>query len=99
MKGRVAVGGALLVPLLIAGLSRRSDPLREFPDVVLWAWEARQDLRFVSPDRAGIAFLARTLWLRDGAVVSRPRLQPLLHHPDARLMAVVRMEASASPLP
>jgi hypothetical protein len=58
-----------------------------------------QDLRFVPPDRAGIAFLARTVWLRGGGAHSRPRLQPLRYSPEAALMAVVRFESRESGLP
>ena len=63
----------------------RRDPLSVFPRVMLWAWERPEDLRFVKPDAAGIAFLARTLWLDGNNVSARPRLQPLRFAPGTPL--------------
>jgi hypothetical protein len=77
------------------------DPLAGLPRVVLWAWERPENLGFVDPREVGVAFLARTLTLRDGRVVSRPRLQPLTVPPATRLVAVVRIETAgggATPL-
>src|SRR6266545_419310 len=51
--------------------------LNQIPQVVLWAWERPTDLRFIDPKEVGVAFLARTIRLRSGEVVVRPRLQPL----------------------
>jgi hypothetical protein len=89
---------ALLVPLLIARLAS-SDPLPDLPRVMLWAWESPQDLRFVQPGKAGIAFLARTVWLVPDQPISRPRLQPLRFNPGTDLVAVVRMESQGHGLP
>jgi len=76
--------------------------LPNFPRLILWAWERPEDLRFLNqPDedqpgknrqQTGVAFLARTLYLRAGDVVVRPRFQPLRVSPDTPLMAVVRIE-------
>ncbi len=60
---------------------------------MLWAWERPEDLRFVAPEQAGVAFLARTVELSGSEVLDRPRLQPLRFHPGATLMAVVRIES------
>jgi len=75
------------------------DPLRGFPNIILWAWESRQDLRFLKADSAGIAFLARTVWVDGDRVQSRPRLQPLRFKPGTVLMAVVRVESAGHGLP
>jgi Protein of unknown function (DUF3142) len=69
------------------------------PRLMLWAWENPQDLRFVRPGSAGIAFLARTVWLTSENVSSRPRLQPLRFQPGTDLMAVVRLESAGRGLP
>jgi hypothetical protein len=83
--------GAVLRP-------RTADPLPGFPRVFVWAWERPENLESLGPRAAGVAFLARTVFLRDGAVFVKPRLQPLRYHPEAVLMAVVRVE-SAGHLP
>jgi len=75
------------------------DPLPGFPRVVLWAWERPEDLRFMTPGQAGIAFLAKTIWVDGNRVWARPRLQPLRFTPGTALMAVVRIESQGSALP
>lgn len=80
-------------------------PSREemhLPRVMLWAWERPEDLRFLSPHTAGVAFLAGTIDISsiqpetvkasNASVVLHPRLQPLLVPPGTALMAVVRIE-------
>ena len=42
---------------------RPDDPLPGFPKVLLWAWQRPEDLRFLDPQRAGVAFLAATITL------------------------------------
>lgn len=61
------------------------------PRLMLWTWETPEDLRALSPSRAGVAFLAREVFLGK-EVTLRPRLQPLLVAPNTWLMAVVRLE-------
>jgi hypothetical protein len=82
----------------------RSTLDKELPNVVFWAWERREDLRFVDPARAGVAFLAKTIYLEpargiptstSASFVVRPRLQPLRVAPSTPLMAVVRIENPA----
>jgi len=92
--------------LIIAGIlaivflwPRPADPLPGFPHVFLWAWERPENLEFLDPHAAGVAFLARTVCLRGGSVSVRPRLQPLRYPPGAVLMAVVRVEPQDSNLP
>lgn len=72
----------------------------DLPHVMLWAWATRQDLRFLNPRAAGVAFLAGTIEigpdgseLNDrGTAVMHPRLQPLSIPPGTALMAVIRVE-------
>jgi hypothetical protein len=101
------LGGAVFcmsrpVGNLHAGVGSSPDGLPNFPRLILWAWERPEDLRFLNqPDedrpgenrqQTGVAFLARTLYLRGGEVVVRPRFQPLRVSPGTALMAVVRIE-------
>lgn len=85
----------LIVTALVASAYRwpEHDPLPEFPRVMLWAWERPEKLDFINPREAGVAFLARTVYLRGGMVTVRPRLQPLVVAPGTALMAVVRIES------
>lgn len=89
----------------LAGLSaalcscRPADPLPGFPRIILWAWERPEDLSFLNPKNAGVAFLARTVTVADGRLHAIPRLQPLRVPPTTYLIAVVRIEAGLPPLP
>lgn len=64
------------------------------PSRMLWAWERPEDLRFLDPAKAGVAYLAATIYLeRDGVVRPEPRRQPLLLPDGVYLVSVVRIEA------
>lgn len=78
---------------LASACAHRPDPLPGFPRVFVWAWERREDLRWLDPRAAGVAFLARTVCLRGDGVGVRPRMQPLRAPPGTVLMAVVRVES------
>ena len=90
--------GWLLGLVLLTACAPARDPLPGFPRLVLWAWERPERMEFVDPTVAAVAYLARTVQWRDGAVELRPRLQPLRVRPGVRLMAVVRLQGSG-PLP
>src|SRR5882724_7090239 len=62
------------------------------PRLMLWAWERPTDLRFINPNEAGVAFLARTVRLRAGEVTVRPRFQSLELPEGAAVVAVARVE-------
>lgn len=79
---------------LAAAPGRAASP----PRLMLWAWERPEDLRFLRPGEAGVAFLAGTLDLRGDATSLRPRLQPLRVNPGTPLIAVVRIETRAATL-
>jgi len=87
---------ALLVMTASAGTApsrfMQTNTWRTFPRVTLWAWESRQDLRNVSTEKYVIAYLDRTVFITD-QIETVPRRQPLLVPQDARVMAVVRIEA------
>jgi Protein of unknown function (DUF3142) len=99
MRRLPVLGCLAVVPIVLLRLSSPSDPIPLFPRLMLWAWENPQDLRFVKPGSAGIAFLERTVWLNEKSVRSRPRLQPLRFTPGVELMAVVRLESAGHSLP
>lgn len=69
------------------------DRMASFPRVILWAWERPEDLTFIDPQKVGVAFLAKTITLREKEVIVRPRVQPLSAPQNVRLMAVVRIES------
>jgi hypothetical protein len=76
-----------------AGGGPAANRTADFPEIILWAWERPEHLDFINPREVGVAYLARTLFLRGDSVVARPRLQPLSLPPDAFRMAVVRVES------
>jgi hypothetical protein len=96
VKTLAVIAGIVAIAIL---WPRPADPLPGFPHVFLWAWEVPENLQFLDPHAAGVAFLARTVCLRDGSVSVRPRLQPLRYAPGTVLMAVVRVEPSDANLP
>ena len=75
------------------GLPAPNSRLAGFPQIVLWAWERPEDLSFIDPRVVGIAFLAKTLYLRGEEVAVRPRLQPVQVPTRTALMAVTRIES------
>jgi hypothetical protein len=82
----------LLPILLVIFSARNSTTVESFPPVVVWAWERAENLTFLDPQKTGVAFLAKTITLRDGKTVVKPRLQPLQLARDTKLIAVVRVE-------
>jgi hypothetical protein len=74
-----------------------SSRVSQLPTTILWAWERPERLDFIDPEKVGVAFLAKTIYLRGDRVISRPRFQPLTLPPGARLVAVARIESETSP--
>jgi hypothetical protein len=64
----------------------------EMPPKILWAWERKEDLRFLDAEKFGVAFLAQTLVLQNDEVVFRPRRQPLELPDNIYVIAVTRIE-------
>ena len=62
------------------------------PRLMLWAWERPTDLRSLDPD-VGVAFLAQTVTVRNGAVDVVPRRNALRVSPHTALVAVTRIES------
>jgi len=89
----------ILLPLLLATFSApTSTTVESLPPVILWAWERPENLTFLDPQKTGVAFLAKTITLRDGKTVVKPRLQPLQLARDTKLIAVVRIETDRASL-
>ncbi len=65
------------------------------PATVLWAWEEPEDLTTIDPTNTGVAYLAESLTLSDRVTI-RPRYQPLSVAPGTSVMAVVRIQPTAS---
>ncbi|HEV2708071.1 MAG TPA: DUF3142 domain-containing protein [Pyrinomonadaceae bacterium] len=80
-----------LSPSFDAGVTARGR-MADFPSVFLWAWERPEKFDFIDTRQTGVAYLARTLYLRGERVVVRPRLQPLEVPAGTRLVAVARIE-------
>ncbi len=89
----------LLTLTFLAALSGTSVPhsrVLNTPRVILWAWERPEDLRFIVPDRVGVAFLAGSIYLGQQPVM-HPRRQPLRVSANSPLIAVVRLENTLTP--
>jgi hypothetical protein len=71
----------------------RGNRMNSLPKLFLWAWERPEELSSIDPKKVGVAYLARTLYLRGGEVALRPRLQPLKVPAGTALIAVVRIES------
>ena len=90
--------GAIVYCLLFLITGCMRDPLPAFPRVMLWAWESAQQLDFINPREAGVAFLAETVLITGGHMAVRPRLQPLRVPNGTALIAVVRLETQGAEL-
>ncbi|HUO63015.1 MAG TPA: hypothetical protein VMT97_04895, partial [Terriglobales bacterium] len=62
---------------------------------MLWAWERREDLSFIDPSKAGVAYLAGTIGLWGDEARWLPRMQPLDVPPGTAVIGVVRVEWSS----
>jgi hypothetical protein len=70
-----------------------SSRISKLPSTILWAWERPEKLDFIDPQKIGVAFLAKTIYLRGDRAVSRPRLQPLALPTGIAAIAVARIES------
>jgi hypothetical protein len=105
----VALAGASLLLLAAFRFEAKRDVIvnraasatrfASLPATVLWAWERPEKLDYVNPQKVGVAFLAKTIYLRADGVVSRPRLQPLAVPGAAAVIAVARIESEPDSSP
>lgn len=79
-----------IVIVLLAGACRE-----HVRSVIPWAWERREDLRFVPGE---VAYLARTIILSGDTIEVRPRMQPLRVSPGTRVTPVIRIETHRATL-
>lgn len=96
---RNAAGGAILLALLLllalAGdrlLVARATGRVDLPQLMLWAWDRDDDLRFLDTRDTGVAYLAATLTLRGEVVDLAPRHNPLALPAGVSRAAVVHVE-------
>jgi hypothetical protein len=73
-------------------ISLHTDRMANLPRVVLWAWERREDLRFIDSRRVAIAYLDRTIELSGDKVIVHPRFAPLTAPAPTILIPVARIE-------
>lgn len=66
--------------------------LSKLPSKILWAWERPETLDYIDQQKVGVAFLAKTVYLRGDQAVSLPRLQPLALPKGVPVIAVARVE-------
>jgi len=88
-----------------AGRVAVNPQMAALPGLFFWAWERPEDLQFLASKNAGVAFLAKTIYVpapaedprRDagGYLIIHPRLQPLRVASATPLIAVVRIETRA----
>ncbi len=70
----------------------QADRMSRIPRTVLWAWERREDLRFIDPHQIAVAYLDRSLELSGDTVGIRPRFEPLTVPRGTVLIPVARIE-------
>jgi hypothetical protein len=92
----------LFFVLIVGGLywlstqSRHPNKMSDLPQFFVWAWERPEDLRFIDPNKCGVAYFAQIITLRGDKVVRVPRMQPLQVSPQTALIAVTRIETDQS---
>jgi hypothetical protein len=70
-----------------------SSRISRLPPTILWAWERPEQLNFIDPQKVGVAFLAKTIYLSSDRISVRPRLQPLSMPEGTAVIAVARIES------
>jgi hypothetical protein len=89
--------GLVLMAMTIIGLLLASDTrprMAARPRIWLWAWERYDDLRFLDPHAAGVAYLAATVRVDSAGMTWSGRAQSLRLASGTRLLPVVRIESS-----
>lgn len=69
------------------------------PAVIIWAWERPENLSFIDRQETGVAYLAKTVFLRGPQVIAKPRLQPLSIPVGTSVIPVARIEADGENKP
>jgi hypothetical protein len=71
----------------------------DYPKIILWAWERKEDLRFINNKNIEIAYLALTIRISHNALVLRRRNNILLKDEKVNSFPVIRIEAANNSLP
>ncbi|MGA9995708.1 MAG: DUF3142 domain-containing protein [Pyrinomonadaceae bacterium] len=102
----ISLGAALALftnKKILARFSTRnpvsSERMARFPKIILWAWERPENLNYIDTREIGVAFLAKTLYLRGEQTLVRPRLQPLRVPQGTTIIAVARIEVERDAAP
>jgi hypothetical protein len=110
---KLRLGAGLLVAFLagcvcLLGMFSLSPPATgqadsmALPRTIFWAWERPEDLRFLVPAKQGVAFLARTIELRQlnaaDAIESKPASARDFWFPDPSASLGVRVKPRLQPL-
>lgn len=69
------------------------------PALIVWAWERPEDLSFINPEKIGVAYLAKTVFLRGPGLLTKPRLQPLSIPSGTTVIPVARIEIDSEKPP
>src|SRR5262249_11187943 len=77
----------------------RANPRIDLPQLILWAWDRDDDLRFLDKSDTGVAFLAATLTLRGNGVVLTPRHNRLALPDGIKRVAVIHVESDRAAPP
>src|SRR5271170_3393622 len=87
----------LAIMMIGCSCENRSRAGFELPSIMLWAWQRSENLSFIDTQTTGVAYLAGTARiLPNGFPEFEPRLQPLRLQPGTPVLAVVRIESTAS---
>ncbi len=84
--------------LLLTGSALAQSATGVPPSRMLWSWFADDDLRFLKPRQAGVAYRALSLTFRGATdVIPHPRKSRLLTPPGLYEMGVVRFDLAGAP--
>ena len=85
-----------VAPLFAVSGSARNSRKHPPPELMLWSWFARDDLRFLKTRDIGVAYWALSLhFVGQSQVVPSPRTMPIWIAPDTYQMAVIRFDYDA----
>jgi hypothetical protein len=76
-----------------------SERFYKCPNIILWAWERPEDLRFINTREVGVAVLTNSIHLKGDETFIRPRMQPLQISKDAFVISVTRIETDRNDKP
>jgi hypothetical protein len=96
---RSCTGSAILSLALLASPCLFAATRSPGPRLWIWAWDRPEDLRFLKPEEAGVAFFVLGLHVHRVGMDVRPRTAPLRLAEGMHRLAVVRLEVDLASLP